>query len=208
PVQNVGADGVEIKAFFESVSGTDLASGDGMTFMTADCEFGYRESIFKTKYPNKPFITEAILKLNKTPNVNVSYGARRKYFTYKGIEEISPEAVSEAVIAIRKSKLPDPETIGNGGSFFKNPVVQKSFLSTLQNHFPDIPFFPEDEAEVKLPAAWLIEKCNWKGKRLGNAGVHHLQALVLVNLGNASGMEIADLSRAIQNSVFEKFQIK
>src|SRR5690606_36658311 len=115
----------------ESLSATDLASGNEMTFMAADCEFGYRKSIFKTKYRNKLFITEVMLKLNKTPNVNISYGVLRNYFTNKGIEEISPEAVSEAVIAIRKSKLPDPETIGNGGSFFKNPVVQKSFLSTL-----------------------------------------------------------------------------
>lgn len=208
PVQNIGAYGVEIKDFFESLSAIDLSSGDEMTFAAGDCDFGYRKSIFKTRYRNKLFITEVLLRLNKTPKVNISYGALRNYFANKGTNEISPEAVSEAVIAVRKSKLPDPETIGNGGSFFKNPVVPKSFLSTLQNHFPDVPFFPENETEVKLPAAWLIERCNWKGKRLGSAGVHHLQALVLVNLGNASGMEIANLSREIQNSVFEKFQIR
>lgn len=208
PVQNIGAYGVELKEYFESLTAYSLIDGAEKTFHHEDCGFGYRKSVFKSNYKNKLFITEVVLRLNKEPVVNLSYGAINDYFKENAITDLSPEKVSEAVIAIRKSKLPDPEVTGNGGSFFKNPVVQKEEFQRLEKTFPDIPHFAEGENTVKIPAGWLIEKCGWKGKKLGNAGVHARQALVLINTGEAIGTEIVELSKAIQKSVFELFQIK
>lgn len=208
PVQNIGAYGVELKEFFEQLTAIDLDDGSERTFEKADCDFGYRKSVFKTRYKGRFFIAEVVLKLRKQPSTNISYGAIKNYFDENAIADITPEAVSKAVVAIRQSKLPDPEETGNGGSFFKNPIVHKADFEALQRSFPDIPHFPEDKNAVKVPAAWLIEKCGWKGKKHGNAGVHHRQALVLINRGNAAGKEIAALSEEIQKTVSEKFHIK
>ncbi len=207
PMQNIGAYGVEIKDVFHSLEAFHLSESRIRTFTLNDCEFGYRESIFKKKYKDDFVILNVTLRLNKIPQFNISYGSIKEELEKMNIMTLSIQAISQAVINIRSSKLPDPEVIGNAGSFFKNPEINKHELRKLKGIEPGIPSYKINEDKFKIPAAWLIEKCGWKGYRKGDAGCHEKQALVLVNYGNASGKEIYELSEEIGISVQEKFNI-
>ncbi len=206
PIQNIGAYGVELKETFEHLEAIELANGRQQLFKRADCRFGYRDSIFKHEARDRYLITRVYLRLHKKPVINTSYGAIEEVLQQQGITHPTIHDVSRAVISIRRSKLPDPAITGNAGSFFKNPVIDKSDFERLKNNFPQIPGYETGRA-VKVPAAWLIEQCGWKGKRQGQVGVHSKQPLVLVNFGGGSGQDIAELARAIQQSVADKFAI-
>ena len=208
PMQNIGAYGVEIKDVFESLEAMELASGEMHVFDKKDCQFGYRESIFKKKVKNKYIITSVTLKLNKKPSFNTSYGAIRQTLESMGIQELSIKAISDAVIYIRQTKLPDPAQIGNAGSFFKNPVIDKIDYEGLRAEFSNIPGYKLSENLIKIPAAWLIENTGWKGKTFGAIGVHKNQPLVLVNYGEGNGNDIKNLSLQIRESVETKFGIQ
>lgn len=208
PIQNIGAYGVELKDHFEKLDAIEIDSGKSKGFNLDDCCFGYRNSIFKSSQKGKYIITHVYLKLSKKPEFKTSYGAIRDTLQEMNALELSAEAISKAVIKIRQSKLPDPATIGNAGSFFKNPEIPEEQFLNLKEKYPDIPSYPVAPGIVKVPAGWLNEQCGWKGKKYGNAGVHKDQALVLVNYGNASGSEIRELSQKIQASVLEKFGIQ
>ena len=208
PMQNIGAYGVEIKDVFHSLDAYHIADKKLVTFGLEECEFGYRESVFKRKYKGQFVITSVSFRLNKKPVFNTSYGAIQQELEQMGVKELSIKAVSQAVINIRSSKLPDPKEVGNAGSFFKNPQVPKEQFLQLQEEFPAIPSFPFDDANVKVPAGWLIEQCGWKGYRKGDAGCYPKQALVLVNYGAAKGDEIYALSEEILQSVKTKFGIE
>jgi UDP-N-acetylmuramate dehydrogenase len=199
---------VEIKDVFHSLDAYHIADKKLVTFGLEECEFGYRESVFKRKYKGQFVITSVSFRLNKKPVFNTSYGAIQQELEQMGVKELSIKAVSQAVINIRSSKLPDPKEIGNAGSFFKNPQVPKEQFLQLQEEFPAIPSFPFDDANVKVPAGWLIEQCGWKGYRKGDAGCYPKQALVLVNYGAAKGDEIYALSEEILQSVKTKFGIE
>jgi UDP-N-acetylmuramate dehydrogenase len=207
PIQNIGAYGVEIEKFLEGVLGFDIISGQPLYFSKEECRFSYRSSIFKTSYKNQIMINAIRLKLNKIPDYVISYDKIRETLELLGIEQLSASAISDAVVHIRKNKLPDPAVLGNAGSFFKNPVVDKIDYEGLKAEFPDIRGYIINANTVKIPAAWLIEQCGWKGKRLKDAGIHQSHALVLVNYGNASGDEILELSKKIQRSVSDMFGI-
>lgn len=207
PMQNIGAYGVEIKDVFYELEAYRLSDKTTVTFRNADCKFGYRESVFKRKYKNQFVITSVTFGLNKKPTFRIEYGAIKLELEKMGVEELNIKAVSQAVINIRRSKLPDPAAIGNAGSFFKNPHVPKTVFKALQEANPTIPSFPFDEAHVKVPAGWLIEHCGWKGFRDGDAGCYPKQALVLVNYGKATGEEIYALSEKILQSVYTRFGI-
>jgi UDP-N-acetylmuramate dehydrogenase len=173
-----------------------------------DCGFGYRDSVFKQQHKGKFVILQVVYRLNKTPRLNTSYGAIEEELDKMGIKELSIQAISQAVINIRSSKLPDPALIGNAGSFFKNPTVSADHFAALKAEYPDLPGYPIPAAKVKLAAGWLIEQCGWKGYRRGDAGSHEKQALVLVNYGNAGGKEIYELSEEILLSVKNKFGVE
>ncbi len=207
PMQNIGAYGVEIKDVFYELEAYNIEDKKLTTFSNKDCEFAYRESVFKRKYKDKFIITSVTYSLNKTPKYNTSYGAITQELEKMGVKELSVAAVSQAVINIRQSKLPDPAVIGNAGSFFKNPTVPKEQFETLKLQFPNVVRYRVNDKEVKLAAGWLIEQCGWKGFRKGDAGCHAAQALVLVNYGNANGIDIYNLSTEIMNSVEEKFKV-
>ncbi len=207
PMQNIGAYGSEIKDSFYELEAFHLNDKTIHTFNNADCKFGYRESVFKHELKNQFIITSVTFKLNKNPLYNIKYGAIEKELETMGVKDLSIQAISKAVCNIRNSKLPNPEVIGNAGSFFKNPEIIKSKYKNLKNEFPDIVGYDLENGNVKLAAGWLIEQCGWKGKSFGDAGVHKLQALVLVNYVNAKGNEIFDLSEKIMNSVKEKFGV-
>lgn len=208
PMQNIGAYGVEIKEVFESLSAMEIATGELRTFNKEACEFGYRESVFKKSLKNKYVITSVVFKLSKTPVFNTSYGAIKDTLQEMGVSELSIKAVSDAVIKIRQSKLPNPEEIGNAGSFFKNPEVDKIDFEGLRAEFSGIPGYPLPGNKVKIPAAWLIEQSGWKGRTFGKIGVHKNQPLVLVNYGGGEGEAIRELAFKIQASVSEKFGIE
>jgi UDP-N-acetylmuramate dehydrogenase len=208
PMQNIGAYGVEIKDVFEELEALNIETLEVEKFDLPTCRFGYRESIFKHEAKGKYVILNVTFRLNKTPNFNTSYGAIKDTLTAMGISEMSIKAVSDAVIHIRQSKLPNPAEIGNAGSFFKNPEIPKSHFDKLKEQYPNIPSYPIDENTVKVPAGWLIEQAGWKGQRFGEVGVHAKQALVLVNYGGGKGQEIKELSEKIQASILEKFGIK
>jgi UDP-N-acetylmuramate dehydrogenase len=205
PVQNIGAYGVEVKDRIISVGTINTNDGSTRIFSNIDCEFDYRNSIFKNKEKGKYLVTKVYYKLNLNPEFNLSYGSLKEEVNKLGKETL--KNVRESVINIRRSKLPDPEIIGNAGSFFKNPVVLSSVGNELKNRFQSMPMYDDKGGHKKLAAGWLIDQCGWKGKRKGNAGVHDKQALVLVNNGNATGKEIYDLSCEIRESVHEKFGI-
>lgn len=207
PMQNIGAYGVEIKDVFDSLETVDLKDGSTRIFDNAECEFGYRESVFKRKLRNRYIITSVVFKLRKKPVFNTSYGAIEKELEVMGVKDLSVKAISDAVIRIRSSKLPDPAVIGNAGSFFKNPEISASHFEKLKSAFPAVVSYPLENGNVKLAAGWLIEQCGWKGKRFGDAGVHVNQALVLVNYDKAKGNEIFDLSTQILESVKNKFDV-
>ncbi|GAB4131840.1 MAG: UDP-N-acetylmuramate dehydrogenase [Bacteroidia bacterium] len=206
PMQNIGAYGVELKDIFHELEALHIEEGTVHRFSNADCKFGYRESVFKRELKNQFIITSVTFRLNKNAKLNTSYGAIEKELEAMGVHQPDIKDVSNAVIRIRSSKLPDPAVIGNAGSFFKNPVVTPSQFEQIRKSFPDVVSYPSGD-DVKLAAGWLIEKCGWKGQRFGDAGVHAQQALVLVNFGKASGKEIFDLSQKIMDSVKETFGV-
>lgn len=206
PMQNIGAYGVEIKDVFQELEAYHIKGRYFVKFRADECNFGYRESVFKNKFRDQFVITRVTFKLRKKPKFNTSYGAIEKELERMGVQELSVKAISDAVINIRQSKLPDPKKIGNAGSFFKNPVISVDQFENLKTKFPNIISYPSGD-EVKLAAGWLIEQCGWKGFREGDAGVHKDQALVLVNYGNAKGGQIYDLSKKIMDSVQEKFGV-
>lgn len=206
PVQNIGAYGAEVKETIEKVRAVSLDDGTVRVFNNNECCFGYRESIFKNEQKGKYLITRVFYQLSKNPVLNTEYGSLREEVEKCGTPSI--KTVREAVINIRKSKLPDPELIGNAGSFFRNPVVSNSMAESLKKDNHGIPLYPDPSGGKKVAAGWLIEQCGWKGKRIGDAGIHDKQALVLVNYGKASGKEIFDLSESIRISVFKKFGIE
>ena len=208
PIQNIGAYGVELKDSFVSCRAIHIASQKERTFGKEDCNFGYRESVFKNKLKGEYIITNIQLKLSKTPHgLNIGYGAIKNQLAESKVTHPTIKDVSNAVIAIRKQKLPDPKEIGNSGSFFKNPVISKSDFNNLKIQFPEIPFYTVTGDEIKIPAGWLIETAGFKGKRFGNYGVHKNQALVLVNYGGATGKDIYDLAILIQKTVKRLFSI-
>ena len=208
PMQNIGAYGVEIKQVFESLEAVEIATGEVHTFDNATCEFGYRESIFKKAAKGQYVIASVLFRLNKAPKFNTSYGAIQDTLKEMGVEELTIRAVSDAVIHIRQSKLPDPAEIGNAGSFFKNPTVDKIDYEGLRAEFPSIPGYKQPEDRVKIPAAWLIEQAGWKGKTFDQIGVHKKQPLVLVNYGEGKGADIKELAFKVRDSVAEKFGIE
>lgn len=208
PMQNIGAYGAEARNSIIEVEYLDRDTLELKTLSAEDCDFGYRESIFKHALKDKAIIWSVTFRLSLQPNVKIEYGDIRKQLTEWGIESPSPQDVSRAVIRIRQSKLPDPAEMGNAGSFFKNPVVEKSIYDMIRQNHPEVPQYPVNETHVKIPAGWLIETAGWKGKDLGTHGVHKKQALVLVNYGNAKGSEILSLSHAIQTDVKAKFGIE
>jgi UDP-N-acetylmuramate dehydrogenase len=207
PMQNIGAYGVEIKDVFHDLEAYQIKSGRVVTFSHADCGFGYRESVFKNKHKGEYIILSVTFRLNKVPRYNTSYGAIEDELQRMN-EGVSIQTISQAVINIRTSKLPDPAKIGNAGSFFKNPTIPEKQFDDLKKNHPGLPAYPQGHGLVKIAAGWLIEQCGWKGFRKGDAGVHEKQALVLVNYGNASGREIFDLSNEIKKSVLKKFGIE
>ncbi|HEY2722515.1 MAG TPA: UDP-N-acetylmuramate dehydrogenase [Chitinophagaceae bacterium] len=207
PMQNIGAYGAEIKEIFHELRAFHLHERSNYTFRPGDCEFGYRESIFKRKYKDQFIILDVTYRLNKTPGYNTSYGAIEQELEKMGVKQLSIAAISQAVMNIRMSKLPDPAVIGNAGSFFKNPSVDADKFQELKLKFPSIVGYKNIDGTVKLAAGWLIEQCGWKGYRKGDAGCHARQALVLVNYGNAGGNEIYELSEKIHQTVKEKFNV-
>jgi UDP-N-acetylmuramate dehydrogenase len=214
PMQNIGAYGVEIREVFHELKAFHIKEKVNYTFGTKDCDFGYRESVFKRKYRDQFIILNVTYRLRKKPVFNTSYGAIRQELEKMGVKDVSIKAISDAVIRIRSSKLPDPAVIGNAGSFFKNPSVPAETFETLKQRFDQIIGYTNDDGTVKLAAGWLIEQCgpqdgvSWKGFRRGDAGCHTQQALVLVNYGNASGHEVYELSDEIAKSVREKFGVE
>ncbi|MDF2380534.1 UDP-N-acetylmuramate dehydrogenase [Nostoc ellipsosporum NOK] len=208
PMQNIGAYGVEIKDVFEQLTAFHLEERSNYTFRAQACEFGYRESVFKRKYKGQFVIAEVTFKLRKNPVLNTSYGAIASELKARGIDHPTIRDVSDVVISIRQSKLPDPKETGNAGSFFKNPSVNIPQFNQLKEQYPGIVAYANADGTMKLAAGWLIEQAGWKGYREGDAGVHAKQALVLVNHGNATGAEILALSEKIITSVKEKFDVE
>ncbi|AIN74250.1 UDP-N-acetylmuramate dehydrogenase [Flavobacterium psychrophilum] len=208
PVQNIGAYGAEIKDTFVSCKAMNIATQEMKIFTNTECHFGYRESVFKHEAKDQYIITSVIYKLTKKEHkINISYGDIKLELANKNIETPSLIDVSNAIITIRQSKLPDPKVLGNSGSFFKNPIVLKSEFEPIHKKFPEMKFYEISDTQVKVPAGWLIEQAGFKGKRFGDAGIHKNQALVLVNYGNATGQEILNVSEDIQKTVFEMFGI-
>lgn len=209
PMQNIGAYGKEIKDVLTYVDAIDLETRERICFGKEECEFGYRESIFKKAEKGNYFISEIGLHLTKKNHqLNTSYGDIENYLTERSITSPTLRDVSDAVIAIRQSKLPDPAKLGNSGSFFKNPIIDQKHFETLKVKFPEIKSYPTPDGKVKVPAGWLIESLGWKGKRVGNTGSHAKQALVLVNYGGAKGSEVHALAQEIQKSVLDTYQIQ
>lgn len=207
PMQNIGAYGVEIKDTFHELEAVQIDNEHLVRFGHADCAFGYRESVFKNLYKNQFIITSVTYRLKKNPVINTSYGAIEKELELMKVENPDIKSVAEAVMRIRSSKLPDPARLGNAGSFFKNPELEKRDFEQLKSTYTDIVGYPLSNDKVKLAAGWLIEKAGWKGFRKGDAGVHDQQALVLVNHGRAKGYDIFELSEEIIHSVHEKFGV-
>jgi len=208
PIQNIGAYGVEVKDTIHQVTAVEIATGKTRIFSNKECDFGYRNSVFKNELKGKYIITTVAFKLTKTTHkIFDGYGAIQAALKNANIISPTISDVSKAIIEIRSSKLPDPKEIGNSGSFFKNPVVNISIFNTLQLRYPTMPFYKVSEEEVKIPAGWLIETCGFKGKKFGEAGVHKNQALVLVNYGDANGVEIYDLAQKIKATVLKTFGI-
>jgi len=207
PMQNIGAYGVEIKDIFHHLKAYHIATGEMHTFDKEACQFGYRESVFKTSFKGQYVICSVAFELSKSPEINTSYGAIETELKENNIIEPTICDVSNAVISIRQSKLPDPKVIGNAGSFFKNPVVDESIVQEIQKNYPDVPNYLASDGKRKLAAGWLIEQAGWKGKTFDTFGVHKLQALVLVNYGGSTGNQIYSLSSEIIKSIEEKFGV-
>ena len=208
PIQNIGAYGVELKDIFVSCEAVERETLKTKIFTKEDCNFGYRDSVFKNDYKDKYVITSVTLKLTKSNHsLNYSYGAIKQTLENRQVFTPTINDISDAVIKIREDKLPNPSDIGNSGSFFKNPIISLDHFKKLKSEFSDIPSYPINDNDVKVPAGWLIEKAGFKGLRLENYGVHNKQALVLVNFGGASGQQISDLSKSIQEVIKKIFKI-
>ena len=207
PIQNIGAYGAEARETIESVTFWYWKEKKLLTYTNRECDFGYRDSIFKHRLKDDAFITSVVYRLSKKPAYNTSYGAIKQELEHMGVQELSVKAVAYAVMNIRSSKLPDPKETGNAGSFFKNPTIPKPLFTGLLAQYPRLPSYAVSDSLVKIPAGWLIEQCGWGGYRIGDAGVHDKQALVLVNYGHAKGSEIWKLSGDILKSVKERFGI-
>jgi UDP-N-acetylmuramate dehydrogenase len=208
PIQNIGAYGVEIKEVFHELEAFHIKDKTIVRFNAADCQFGYRESVFKRKYKDQFVILNVTYRLSREPDFNISYGAIEQELEKMEIKQLSIKSISQAVINIRSSKLPDPKVYGNAGSFFKNPEIPYLKFEQLRKSFPGIVGYPLPDGKVKLAAGWMIEYCGWKGFRKGDAGCHGRQALVLVNYGNASGSDIFELSEMISHSIERKFGVQ
>ncbi len=217
PIQNIGAYGVELKDVLENVEAYEIKTGQKKVFKKEECEFGYRDSIFKDESKGKYFISAITLRLSKIEKLNINYKILQEYLKESAeakaladknkIIKHTPKIISDAIVAIRRSKLPDPAIIGNAGSFFKNIFIDYKKAEEIKLKYPDVSLFENNDL-IKISAAWLIEKCGWKGKRVGNVGMHEKQALVLVNYGGATGEEVKDFSEQIIISVFSKFGLK
>lgn len=207
PMQNIGAYGVEIKETFIELEALEISSGKIVKFNNSDCEFGYRESVFKNKMKNQYIILNITLELKKNPVLNINYGEVKAILESQNIKNPAIKEVSNAIISIRQSKLPDPKKIGNSGSFFKNPIVSLNQLQLIKKKYPNVVNYEINENEFKIAAGWLIERAGWKGKKFNNYGIHEKQALVLVNYGLANGMEIFELSEKIILDIKDKFGI-
>lgn len=208
PIQNIGAYGVELADIFESLQAIDIRTGNERIFRQEECRFGYRDSIFKHKLKGKYIITRLTLRLDKNPKINTSYGAISKELNKRGISDPGIQDISDIVIDIRNSKLPDPVKIPNTGSFFKNPIIRTTEYDRLVQQFPHIPGYSVSTGKTKVPAGWLIEEAGWKGKRKGSTGTYRQQALVIVNYGGATADEILELAAEIKSSVKEQFGIE
>lgn len=207
PIQNIGAYGVELKNSFAELEAINISSRLPVTFTKESCQFGYRDSIFKHQLKDQYVITSVTFCLSKHPQLNINYPALNNVFENTPVDNITPQLVSEAIIHIRQSKLPDPALIPNVGSFFKNPIILLSELTTLKKRWPAIVFYDVDESHVKLAAAWLIDQLGWRGKKLDDVEVHLHQALVLINPHHVSGVKVLALANAIQQSVWAEFAV-
>ena len=207
-VQNIGAYGVEVKDLITTVEAIDLKTGEKVVFENSDCEYGYRQSKFKNEWKGRYFITYVTYRFEKEFRPKLEYGNILSYLESHGTKNPTAQELRNAIIEIRNSKLPDTKVLGNGGSFFINPIVGRAKYEELRTNYPEMPHYTIDEEHEKIPAGWLIEKCGWKGKSLGRAGVYEKQALVLVNRGGASGEEILNLCRAICDDVKKQFDIE
>ena len=207
PMQNIGAYGAELKNTLENVEAVEISTGIKKVFSKEECELGYRDSVFKNSLKDKYFITAVILRLSKKEKKNISYKILKDHLEQNKVDVREPKDISDAVTHIRKTKLPDPKILGNAGSFFKNVFVDDKKFKELQGEYPDMPYF-EEAGVIKIPSGWLVEACGYKGKKVGNAGVHERQALVLVNHGGASGLEIKALANEVISAVFQKFGLK
>jgi len=214
PIQNIGAYGAEQKDVFDQLEAIEIGSGDKVILKAGDCAFGYRDSIFKRQWKNRFFITSVSFKLAKLSSPNAHYRYRAEYGNVRAmldemkVQDLSLKAMSEAVCRIRRAKLPDPKELGNAGSFFKNPSIPQAQFEALASKYPEMPHYPQEDGRIKVPAGWLIEQCGWKGKKVGRAGCHKTQALVLVNYGGATGREVLEFAESIRGSVTEKFGIE
>ena len=207
-VQNIGAYGVEAKDIIYKVEAVEIATGRVVVFDNADCEYSYRQSKFKHEWKDKYLVTHVIYRLQKTFRPDLDYGNIRSALEAKCIAEPTAQQLRDVIIEIREAKLPDPKVLGNAGSFFMNPIVEKAKYEELAALYPGMPHYTIDDSHEKIPAGWMIDLCGWKGKSLGRAGVHDKQALVLVNRGGATGEEIVKLCETIQEDVKQKFGIE
>lgn len=207
PVQNIGAYGVEVAEFIDQVFATDLITGEPQCFSSEQCQFGYRDSIFKRQNKNRYCITSVQLRLSTRPQLRSTYETLADQLKGRDISSLTPFDISDAVINVRRSRLPDPAKLGNAGSFFKNPLVTRERFDVLRDEFPDLPHYRQTDGTIKLAAGWLIEKCGLKGVCRGRAGTHDKQALVIVNLGGARGEDILAMAREVKTTVAERFAI-
>lgn len=207
PIQNIGAYGQELKDVFFSLKGILIDSGEEVVFMKDDCKFGYRDSIFKNELKDKFVITSVSLKLNKNPKLVLDYGNVRTEIEKLNLAQITIKDVSAVIIRIRESKLPDPKVFGNAGSFFKNPRINEELYSSIKERYADIPKYQSGSKQFKIPAAWLIEKAGWKGKRIGNVGTYDNQALVIINYSNATGEDVIAFAAKVRVAVHDMFNI-
>lgn len=206
PMQNIGAYGVEIKDVFAGLTALDRQTGELRDFTLEQCRFAYRDSLFKQQ-PGRWLILRVRFALSRVAHLHLEYGPVRQRLTEQGIDQATPIDVSRAICSIRSEKLPDPAVLGNAGSFFKNPLVPAAHVTQLKVQYPDLVAYPQPEGQMKIAAGWLIERAGWKGFREGDAGVHKLQALVLVNYGEATGLQLLDLAQRIQKDISERFQV-
>jgi UDP-N-acetylmuramate dehydrogenase len=207
PIQNIGAYGVELKDIFFQLEAINLEDGSIRIFTNKECQFGYRDSIFKNSLKQQFVISSVVFRLHKSPKLNTEYSVLKDALQHMPLEKINIKAISDAIIDIRRNKLPNPKILGNAGSFFKNPTITHHHFMKIQKKYPTIPHFIQSDDSIKINAAWLIEQCGWKGKRLGNVGTYEKQALVLVNYGKGKGTEVLELATQIQKSVLHQFEI-